>query len=84
MASPVPTTNPAEFGSFPNYLAARVGGLRAARGLSRTQSIGRAARTDMDEDGGEESFAIDKTENAVNPSADSLRELQIDLLGADI
>ena len=41
MKSPTPTTNPAEFSSYPNYLAARVDGPRAARELSRTGTIGR-------------------------------------------
>ena len=43
---------------LPGNLAARVGGLRAAKGLSRTGRIGRFAKTDGDEDGGEESVAV--------------------------
>ena len=54
-----PTTNPVEFGSYPNYLAARVDGLGEARELSRTETIGRFAKTEEVEDGGEGSVAID-------------------------
>ena len=38
MDNPALTTSLAEFGSYPNYLAARVGELRAARGMGRTET----------------------------------------------
>ena len=55
MANPIPTTNPADYGSFPNYLAARVDGPRAAWGMSRTETTGLFAKTEEGEHGGEES-----------------------------
>ena len=53
-ANPTPTTKPAEFGSFPNYLAARVGGPRAARRLGPTETTKRFSMTEVPKDDGEE------------------------------
>ena len=65
------TAHPNEFGSFQNYLAAWVEGLRAARETSRTETTGRFAKTEKDEDGSEEFFTTGK--NPVNLSTGSLR-----------
>ena len=67
------TAHPNEFGSFQNYLAAWVEGLRAARETSRTETTGRFAKTEEDEDGSEEFFTTGK--NPVNLSTGSLREI---------
>ena len=45
MNDPIPVLNPAEFGSYENYLAARVDGIRATRGMSRAEAIGQFANT---------------------------------------
>ena len=82
MNNPTPSTNPAEFGSYPNYLVARVDGLKATRGMCRTGTIGRSTRTEEDGVGGEESAVIDKTGHFVNLSAVSLREPLTDLWGS--
>ena len=52
MDNPTPMINPAEFGFYANYLAARVGRLRVTRGMSQTETAGQSARTEEDEDGG--------------------------------
>ena len=77
----MPTLDPAEFGSYDNYVAARVGGVRAARGKSRTRIIGLYAKTDEDEDGGEESITIDEIGQFFNLNAGSLSELPTGLWG---
>ena len=82
MDDPIPALNPAEFGSYENYIAARVNGVRAIRGTSRLEIIGLFAKTDEDEDGGEESVSIDEVEHSVNLSTGSLRELQAEFRGA--
>ena len=46
MDDPIPTPNPAEFGSFENYIADRVDGVRATRGTNRLRVIGLFAKTD--------------------------------------
>jgi len=79
MDDPIPTLNPAELGSYESYLAARCGGIRAARGMSRAGTIDRSAKTDEDKDCGEESVVINKTGHFVNFSTGSLRVLQTDL-----
>ena len=50
MDDPIPALNPAEFISYGNYLAARIGGIKATRGLSRAEITGQFAKTD---EGGE-------------------------------
>ena len=82
MDGPIPMLNLDEFGSYENYIAARVDGVRATRGTSRLEIIGLLAKTDEDEDGEEESVGIGKTGHLVNISTDSLRELQTALFGA--
>ena len=49
MDNPTPAINPAEFGTYVNSLAARIGGVRATRGMSRAETIGRFAKTMTDE-----------------------------------
>ena len=84
MGDPIHTPNSAEFGSYENYLAARVGGIRATRGMSRVEITGHFAKTDGDEDGGEGPVVVDKTGRFVNLSNGSLRELQTDLWGDSV
>ena len=60
MDNPIPAINPAEFGSYENYLASRVDGIKATRRISRTGTTGQFAKTDEDEDGGKESVVIGK------------------------
>ena len=81
MDGPIPMPNPDEFGSYKNYIAARVDGARATRGTSRLEITGLLAKTDEDEDGEEEPVGIGKTGHLVNISTDSLRELQTALFG---
>ena len=81
MGGPIPKLNPAEFGSYESYLSERVGGIRATRGMSRADAIGRFAKNDEDEDGKEEPVVIGKTGHFVNLSTGSLRELQTGLWG---
>ena len=83
MDDPIPALNPAEFGSYENFIAARVGGVRATRGTSRLEITGLLAKTDEDEDGGKEPVTIGRVGHFVNLSTGSLRELQIDLWGAE-
>ena len=66
MASPSPKTNPAEFGSFPNYLAGRVGGFRATRELSRNEMTGKSAAAKKGADGGEKAVTAEKAGKAAN------------------
>ena len=40
----IPALNPAEFGSFENYLAARIGGIRATLGTGRREFSGQDAK----------------------------------------
>ena len=82
MDGPIPMLNLDEFGSYENYIAARVDGVRATRGTSRLEIIGLLAKTDEDEDGGKESVATGKIGHFVNLSTGSLRELQTGLWGA--
>ena len=84
MYDPIPTLNPAEFGSYESCFAARVGGIRATRGWSRFEITGHFAETDEDEGGGEESVTTDKIGHFVNLSTDSLRELQTGLWGGRV
>ena len=81
MDDSIPMPNPAEFGLYGNYLAAWVGGVRAARGTSRLEISGHLTETDEDEDGEEESATTDKAGHFVNLSTGSLRELQTGLWG---
>ena len=67
--NPIPKANSAGFGSFLNYLAARVDGLRTARELSRTKTIGRLTLTQEEEDRGKGAAAVGKTESAVNSAS---------------
>ena len=76
MDGPIPTPNAAEFGSYENCLAARIDGIGATQGLSRAEIAGQFAKTDEDEDGGEESVVIGKIGHFVNLSTGCLRELQ--------
>ena len=73
MNDPIPTPNPAEFGSYGNCLAARIDGTRANRGMSRAEIIGQFSKTDEGEDGGEDSVVIGKTDYFTNLSTGSLR-----------
>ena len=82
MYDPIPTLNLAEFGSCENYIAARVDRVRTTRGTSRLGIIGLFAKTDEDEDGGEESVTIGEIGHFVNLSTGSLRELQTEFWGA--
>ena len=82
MDDPIPSPNPAEFGSYENYIAARVDGVRATRGTSRLEITGFFAKTDEDEDGCEESVTIDEVGHFVNLSTGSLRELQTEFWSA--
>ena len=75
----IPMPTPAEFGSYENYLAARVDGVRAARGTSRLEVICHFAEIDEDEDGGKDSVTIGKTRHFANLSTGSLRELHTGL-----
>ena len=84
MDNPTPAISPAEFGSYPNYFAVRVGRLRAAREMSRTETAGRFARTEEEDDFGEEPAVIGKIGHFANLSAGSLRELQTGLWGTDV
>ena len=72
MNDPIPMLNPAEFGSYGNYIAARIDGVRATRGTSRLEITGLLAKTDEDEVGGEESVTIDKTGHFVDLSTGRL------------
>ena len=72
----------AEFGSYENYITARVDGVRATRGTSRLEITGLFAKTDEDGDGGEESVTIGEVGHFVNLSTGSLRELQNEFWGA--
>ena len=81
MGDSIPTTNPAEFGSYANYLAARVDGLSATWGMSRTETAGQFVKTEKDEGGGGESVEIGKDGNFAILSAGSLRGLLSDLWG---
>ena len=82
MDVPIPTPNPAEFGLFENYIADRVDGVRETRGTNRLRIIGLFAKTDEDEDGGEESVTIGEVGHIANLSTGSLRELQTEFWGA--
>lgn len=83
MDNPNPPTNPTEFGSYANYLAARVDGLRTAWGMSRTGAVCRVAKTEEGDDGRKVSGYIGKAEHFVNPSAGTLRGLQMSPRGGD-
>lgn len=75
MDDPIPTPNPAEFSSYESFLAARVDGIRATRGMSRAETTGRFAKTFEDRDGGGGSVVIDKTGHFASLSTGSMREL---------
>ena len=82
MDDPIPKLISAEFGSYDSNIVARIGGVRATRGTSRLEIAGVHAKTDEDEDGGEESVTIDEIGHPVNLSTGSLRELQTELWSA--
>ena len=55
MTSWVPTIDIAWFGTYPNYLAARLGGLKTVRGLSCFEAYGKCAEFFEGDGDGDES-----------------------------
>ena len=73
MALLVPAIDVAPFGTFPSYLAARLDGLKTARGLSQLEAYGRYAEFVEGDGDGDEPVEIGPIGSVVNLSAGALR-----------
>ena len=79
--APITTNDIAPFGTYPSYLAARLEGLKAARGLSRFEAYVKYADLVEGDGDGDETAKIGPIGNVVSPNAGALRETPVELWG---
>ena len=81
MTPSIPTADKAPFGTFPGYLAARLGGLETTHDLSQCGVYGRNTNF-VDGDGDrDESVEIGPIGNTANLNVGALRETPVELRG---
>ena len=76
MSPPVLAIDMASFGAFPSYLAARLDGLKTARGLIQFEACGKYAEFAEGDNDGDESVEIGPIGNVVNLSFGATRDLR--------
>ena len=81
MVSSILTIDIAPFGTYPSYLAARLGGLKAVCRLSQLEAYGKFAKSVEDDGDRDESVEIGPIGNVVNLSAGALRETPVEFWG---